>query len=99
MIMGSWTTHCRIPAQQWRQADEQRRDELITGTDRRVRTTLKGATDHDVEVHTWWSYTIPGKDPTASEFHVNGPRVIGWTPGEDVPEAAAELLCRGRTVT
>ena len=47
----------------------------------------------------WWAYVIPGSDPTASEFHVRGNTVITWAPGEDVPEAAAELVCRGRTVT
>ena len=97
--MSSWMTNVRIPVQEWRQADEQRRDELIYAADRRVRVTLKSATDHDVEVTTWWAYVIPGSDPTASEFHVNGPTVTAWTPSEDVPEAAAELLCRGRTVT
>lgn len=97
--MGSWTTHCRIPAQEYRQADTERRETLITKTERRVRTTLRGAVDHDIEVVTGWHASVPGADPTASEFHVNGPRSIDWNPGEDVPEAAAELICRGRTVT
>jgi hypothetical protein len=97
--MGSWTTHYRIPAQEYRQADEPRRDELITGTEQRVRTVLRSAADHDVEISTWWRYVIPGIDPTASEFHVHGETSVQWAPGEDVPEAAAELVCRGRTVT
>lgn len=97
--MGSWTTHLRIPAQQWRQADRAHRDALITGTEQRVRTTLRAATDHDTEVSTWWAYVLPGSDPTASPFHVHGEAQVQWAPGEDVPEAAAELLCRGRTVT
>jgi hypothetical protein len=99
LIMSSWTTHCRIPAQEYRQADEQRREELITTTERRVRTTLRGALDHDVEIATGWHASVVGTDPTASEFHVNGPRAVDWTPGQDVPDAAAELVCRGRTVT
>jgi hypothetical protein len=99
LIVGTWTTHYRIPAQEYRQADQPRRDELITGTERRVRSALRGATDHDVEITMWWGAVIPGSDPTASEFHVHGNVTVGWTPGEDVPEAAAELVCRGRTVT
>ena len=98
--MGGWTTHYRIPVQEWRQADERHRDALITGAEQRVRVALRGAAaDPDVEVSTFWQYVTPGSDPTASEFHVHGNTVTAWTPGEDVPEAAAELLCRGRTVT
>lgn len=97
--MSTWTTNYRIPVQEWRQADEQHRDTLITGTERRVRVALRGAVDHDVEVSTWWSYAIPGTDPTASPYHVHGETSVQWTPGEDVPETAAELICRGRTVT
>lgn len=97
--MSSWTTHYRIPAQEYRQADEARRDELITGTEQRVRAALRGAADRDVEITTAWRYVIPGSDPTASEFHEHGETSVTWTPGrEDVPEAAAELVCRGRTV-
>lgn len=98
--MGSWTTHCRIPAQEYRQGDEARRDALITGAERRVRIALRSAADHDdVEITTAWRYVLPGSDPTASEFHVHGETSVGWIPGEDVPDAAAELVCRGRTVT
>jgi hypothetical protein len=97
--MSGWTTHCRIPAQQYRQADQAHRDALITGTEQRVRTTLRAATDHDTEVTTGWAYVIPSSDPTASEFHLHGETSVQWTPGQDVPETAAELRCRGRTVT
>lgn len=98
--MGSWTTHYRIDATHYRAADEARRDELITETERRVRVALRGAAgDPDVVITTGWQASIPGSDPTASHFHVNGDRVNAWTPGEDVPEDAAELVCRGRTVT
>jgi len=98
--MGSWTTHYRIDAAHYRAADEARRDELITETERRIRTVLRGAAaDPDVEITVFWAASIVGTDPTASEFHVNGPRSVDWTPGQDVPGAAAELVCRGRTVT
>ena len=98
--MGSWTTHYRIPAQEYRQGDADRREEIITRTEQRVRTVLRGAaTDPDIEITIAWQAAIPGSDPTASEFHVHGETSVLWAPGEDVPEAAAELVCRGRTVT
>jgi len=98
--MGTWTTHYRIDATHYRAADEARRDELVTETERRVRTALRGAAaDPDVEITMYWRVVIPGSDPTASEFHVHGDTMSTWAPGEDVPRAAAELVCRGRTVT
>ena len=98
--MGTWTTHYRIDAQHYRAADPPHLEELITGTEQRVRTALRGAAaDPDVEVTIAWQAAIPGSDPTASEFHVHGDTSVQWVPGDELPEAAAELVCRGRTVT
>lgn len=103
--MGTWTTHVRIPAQDYR--DDADPERVISDALHRVRTALRGAaSDPEVEVSTWWSAIIPGVDPTAHEGSTDG-RPYGrgetsvmWQPGaEPLPEAATEIVCRGSAVT
>ena len=96
--MGAWTTNVRIGVGEYQTSHAP--DEELAIAERRVRTALLGAAaDPDITVAVGWQSVIPGTDRTASPFHVNGDTYLAWSPGEDIPDRATELVCRGRTVT
>jgi hypothetical protein len=102
--MGTYTTHVRIPVDQWRESLDT--DALATHTERKVRTTLRGAqADPEAEVKIWWYVIIPGQDPTAHEGSTEdapygrGEVSMNWQPGEPIPDGTGEIVCRGHSVT
>lgn len=96
--MGTWTTNVRIGVGEYRTSRAP--DELIAAAERRVRRALLGATDPDAEIVMGWQTVIPadGRVRAAGE-HRPGDTHQAWTPGEDIPDTATELVCRGRAVT
>jgi hypothetical protein len=102
--MGVWTTHVRIPVADWRESPDV--NELIINTEHKVRSALRGAAgDPEVDTQLWWHAIIPGQDPTAHEGSTDaapygrGETMVTWRPGEQLPNGAELITCRGRAVT
>lgn len=98
--MSTYTTQELINVSYYRRAMHPAK--LIEEVEQRVRRTLEGAPapDGDLltpagDVRVGWLARIPG-DPDPHTGRATCWE--SWTPGEEIPEGADELSCRGRRI-